>query len=418
MKIITMALLVLASLPLHAQTSWFSERQLKQPRVQKAFASLNESAIVDEWTYLTEIPSPSGKEQARADYVRAELQKLGLADIRTDEMLNVSGVRRGTGKGPSVAFAAHLDTVFPAATDLKVRRDGDLLRAPGIGDDTGNVIALLEAFRALNRAGIETKGDLIFVASTQEELGLKGAKYWLTHAPSQPDMFVALDVPSNFVWYGALRIDLMKFYFSAPAIHTLYSRGAPSPAKAVVRAIEAVYAIPLPALAADVGDARLPVINVGMIGGGTVANAIPGETWFTADLRSPDTPTQDRLRTAITDAARRAADDEHVDFRVENTVVTEDYSKSLSKQQRLGHPLVKTAVDAANYFRKPGSATVVPADLGSTDANIAISLGIPAIATGALISTKQHQLEENAEGPSIVPGIRQLISLAVILTTH
>jgi tripeptide aminopeptidase len=418
MKIVTVMLLVLASLPLHAQSSWFSERQLKQPQVQKAFASLNESAIVDEWIRLTEIPAPSGKEQARADYVRAELQKLGLTDIRTDDMLNVSGIRKGTGKGLSVAFAAHLDTVFPAATDVKVRRDGGLLRAPGIGDDTGNVVALLEAFRALNRAGIKTKGDLIFVASTQEELGLKGAKHWLTHAPSRPDMFVALDVRSDVVWYGALRIDLMKFYFSAPAMHTLYSRGTPSPAKAVVRAIEAVYAIPLPPLAADVDDVRLPVINVGMLGGGTVANAIPGETWFTVDLRSLDTPTQDRLRTAVTDAARRAADDEHVSFRVENTVVTEDYSRSLSKQQRLAHPLVKTAVDAANYFRKPGSVTVVPADLGSTDANIAISLGIPAIATGTLISTNQHQLEENAEGASIVPGIRQLISLAVALTTH
>jgi tripeptide aminopeptidase len=112
--------------------------------------------------------------------VRAELQKLGLTDIRTDEMSNVSGVRKGMGGGPSVAFAAHLDTVFPASTDVKVKRDGDTLRAPGIGDDTGNVIALLEAFRALNRAGIKTRGDLIFVASTQEELGLKGAKHWLT----------------------------------------------------------------------------------------------------------------------------------------------------------------------------------------------------------------------------------------------
>jgi len=417
-KTVTVVLLLLASLPLYAQSSWFSERQLKQPQIQKAFASLSESAIIEEWTRLTEIPSPSGKEQARADYVRAELQKLGLTDIRTDEMLNVSGVRKGTGKGPSVVFAAHLDTVFPANTDVKVRRDGNLLRAPGIGDDTGNVIALLEAFRALNRAGIKTKGDLIFLASTQEELGLKGAKYWLTHAPSRPDMFVALDMSSNVVWYGALRIDMMKFYFSAPSVHTLFSRGTPSPAKAVVRAIEAVYAIPLPPLATDVGDMRVPVINVGMIGGGTVVNAIPGETWFTVDLRSLETPTQDRLRTAVTDAARRAAEDEHVKFRVENTLVTEDYSKSMSKEQRLAHPMVKTAVDAANYFRKPGSATVVPMDLGSTDANIAVSLGIPAIATGTLISTNQHQLEENAEGPSIVPGIRQLISLAVALTTH
>ena len=124
---------------------------------------------------LTEIPAPSGKEQARADYVRAELEKLGLTDIHTDEMLNVSGVRKGTGGGPSVAFAAHLDTVFPADTAVKVTREGDTLRAPGIGDDTGNVVALLEAFRALHRASIKTKGDLIFIASTQEEVGLKGA---------------------------------------------------------------------------------------------------------------------------------------------------------------------------------------------------------------------------------------------------
>jgi tripeptide aminopeptidase len=418
MKLVTAVLLVWASLPLHAQTSWFSERQLKQPQVQKAFASLNESAIVDEWIRLTEVPSPSGKEQARAEYVRAELQKLGLTDIHTDEMLNVSGVRKGTGKGPSVAFAAHLDTVFPAGTDVKVRRDGALLRAPGIGDDTGNVVALLEAFRALNRAGITTKGDLIFIASTQEELGLKGANYWLTHAHSRPDLFVALDMSSNAVWYGALRIDLMKFYFSAPSVHTLYSRGTPSPAKAVVKAIEGVYAIPLPPLATDVGDVRLPVINVGMIGGGTVMNAIPAETWFSVDLRSLDTPTQERLRAAVTDAVRRAADDEHVAFRIENTLPGYDYSKSLPKEQRLAHPLVTTAVDAANYFRKPGSAAVVPADLGSTDANIAVSLGIPAIATGTLISTNQHQLEENAESASIVPGIKQLISLAVALTTH
>lgn len=119
-------------------------------------------------------------------YVRTELHKLGLTDIRTDEMLNVSGVRKGTGQGPSVAFAAHLDTVFPAGTDLTVRRDGNRLRAPGIGDDTGNVVAMLEAFRALNRAGIQTKGDLIFVATTQEEVGLKGAEYWLTHAQQRP----------------------------------------------------------------------------------------------------------------------------------------------------------------------------------------------------------------------------------------
>lgn len=232
------------------------------------------------------------------------------------------------------------------------------------------------------------------------------------------DMFIALDVRSDEVWYGALRIELLKFHFSAPAVHTLHSRHEPSPAKAVATAIEAVYAIPLPPVASDVGTVRLPVINVGMLGGGTVTNAIPGEAWFTVDLRSLDTATQERLRTAITDAARRAADDEHVDFRFEQLSVRRNYSKALPREQRLTHPLVTTAVDAANYFRQPGSAPVVPIDIGSTGANFAVGIGIPAIATGTLIVGNDHQLDEYAEASSIVPGIKQLISLAVDLTTH
>jgi tripeptide aminopeptidase len=418
MRISSIALLSLAAFPLHAQTNWFSEARLQRPEMRKALDSLNEASIVDEWIRLTEMPSPSGKEQARAEYVRAELQKLGLTDIRIDEMSNVSGVRKGSGGGPTVAFAAHLDTVFPLGTDVKVKRDGDTLRAPGIGDDTGNVVALLEAFRALNRAGIKTRGDLIFVASTQEELGLKGAKHWLTHSGYKPDMFVALDVPSNEVWYGALRIDLMKLFYTAPSVHTLYSRDTASPAKAVAKGITAVYGIALPPLSEGVGGVRLPTINIGMLGGGTVANAIPSETWFTVDLRSIDTPVQDRLRSAVVEAARRAADEEHVGFRVENTVMTEDYSKALPKETRLNHSLVQTAVASANFFRRPGTPAIVPMDLGSTDANIAISLGIPAIAGGAVLSSKPHQLEENAQASSIVPGIKQLITWTVVLTTH
>jgi tripeptide aminopeptidase len=411
-------LLLLAAFPLHAQTNWFSEARLQRPEMRKALDSLNEASIVDEWIRLTEIPASSGKEQVRAEYVRAELVKLGLTDVRTDEMSNVSGVRKGTGGGPSVAFAAHLDTVFPLGTDVKVKRDGDTLRAPGIGDDTGNVVALLEAFRALNRAGIKTRGDLIFVASTQEELGLKGAKYWLTHSGYKPDMFVALDIPSNEVWYGALRIDLLKFFYTAPSVHTLFSRDTASPAKALAKGIDAVYGIALPPLVEGVGKVRLPTINIGTLGGGTVANAIPSETWFTVDLRSIDTPTQDRLRSAVTDSARRVADEEHVGFRVEHTVTTEDYSKALPKERRLNHSLVQTAVATANFFRNPGTEAIVPMDLGSTDANIAISLGIPAIAAGAVLSSNPHQLEENAQASSIGPGIKQLITWTVVLTTH
>ena len=304
--------------------------------MKKALQSVDErsSAIVDEWIRLVEIPAPSRKEQARAQYVRAEMQKLGLSDIRVDDMSNVSGVRKGSGGGPMVVFCAHTDTVFPEGTELKVRRDGDILRAPGVGDDTSNVIAVLEMFRALNRGGVQTKGDLVFLASVQEELGLLGAKHWLETSGYKPDMFIAVDVGANQVWYGALRISQYKFYYNSDGAHTMESRGGPNPAKAVAKAIAAVYDIPLPPVAEGLDSFKLPVANVGMIGGGTVVNAVAREAWFSVDLRSLDTPTQAKLEQAVEAAARHAAEQEGVAFHMEKSVL-QDYSKARPKEERL-----------------------------------------------------------------------------------
>ena len=132
------AMLLLAASPLCAQNGWFQPSLLAKPEMRKALQSVDDRApgIVEEWIRLVEIPAPSGKEQARAKYIRAEMEQLGLSDLRTDDLFNVSAVRKGTGGGPTVVFAAHMDTVFPEGTDLKVRRDGDILRAPGVGDDT------------------------------------------------------------------------------------------------------------------------------------------------------------------------------------------------------------------------------------------------------------------------------------------
>src|SRR5579864_3847302 len=295
------SLFLLAAAPLCAQNNWFQPSLLDKPEVHKAIQSIDDrsSAILDEWVRLVETPAPSGKEQARAKYIRAEMEKLGLSEIRTDDIFNVSGVRKGTGGGPTVVFAAHTDTVFPEGTDLKVKREGDILRAPGIGDDTSNLMATLEMFRALNRGGIKTKGDLIFLASVQEEIGLLGAKHWLETSGYKPDMFIAVDVSANQVWYGALRITQYKFFYTSPGAHTMESRGGPSPAKALASAIAAIYAIPLPPVAEGLDSFKLPVANVGMIGGGTVVNAVPREAWFTVDLRSLDTPTQTRLEQAV-----------------------------------------------------------------------------------------------------------------------
>jgi len=411
-------LYLLAAAPVFAQ-GWFQPSLLEKPDVRKALQSVDQrgAEIVDEWIRLVEIPSPSGKEQLRAQYIKSEMEKLGLTEIRTDDMMNVSGVRKGTGGGPTVVFAAHTDTVFPEGTDVKVKREGDVLRAPGVGDDTSNLMAVLEMFRALNRGGVQTKGDLIFLASVQEEVGLLGAKHWLETSGYKPDMFVATDISSTEVWYGAFRIDQFKFFYTSPGAHTLESRGAPSPAKAVAQAIRAMYEIPLPPIAPGLDTFKLPTLNVGMLGGGTVVNAIPREAWFTVDLRSLDSTTQDRLVTAVVSAAKHTAEQEGVGFRMEQKMGI-DYSKARPQSERFNHPLVQTALATSNYFRKAGTPVIVAHDVGSTDANIAVSMGIPGVAIGAVVERLPHRLEENADAGSIVPGIRSLIALAVALTTH
>jgi acetylornithine deacetylase/succinyl-diaminopimelate desuccinylase-like protein len=272
-------------------------------------------------------------------------------------------------------------------------------------------------FRALNRGNIKTKGDLIFLASVQEELGLLGAKHWLEASGYKPDMFVAIDLSSNEVWYGALRISQFKFFYTSPGAHTMESRGGPSPAHAVAKAIEALYDLPLPAIASGLGSFKLPTLNVGMLGGGTVVNAVPREAWFTVDLRSLDTATQERLEAAVVSTAQHTGEKEGVGFRMEKKMGI-DYTKARPQQERLNHPLVQTALATANQFRKPGSPAIEPADVGSTDANIAVSMGIPAVAVGARIGRSPHQLEENADASTIVPGIKSLIALAVALTNH
>ncbi len=195
------------------------------------------------------------------------------------------------------------------------------------------------------------------------------------------------------------------------------SRGGPSPARAVAKAIEAVYGIPLPPIAKGLDSFKLPVMNVGMIGGGTVINAVPREAWFTVDLRSLDSATQDRLAHELVTAARGAAEQNGVGFRMEENMGI-DYSKARPAPERLNHPLVQAALAIANHFRKPGTPAIVPADIGSTDANIAVSMGIPAVAVGARIGRSPHQLQETAEASSIVPGIKALIALAVASTRH
>ncbi len=396
--------------------SYFSGKVVANSRVQQALSRIEtrQEQIIAEWIHTTEIPAPSGRESERAKYMRTQLEKLKFSSIKMDSAGNLIAVRKGTGQGGAVVFAAHLDTVFPQGTPLKVERDGQTLRCPGIGDNTGNLVAQLEMFRALDEAGIRTKGDLIFLASTQEETRLQGMKFWLNSQPVKPDMVVAVDIPLGMVWYGALRLAAMQFVYTSPGAHTLVSRGEPSPVRAVARAVESIYEIPLPEPDPMLGPMKLPVINIGKMQGGAVVNALPKEASFTVDLRSMDSATQDRLYTEVVKAAKNAADAEKVGFRIEKPEGDDlDYSRALNREERRQHPIVQTALDVQKYLKILFATE--PLDVGSTDANVGVSLGIPSISVGAIRSRDSHMLTESADANSIVPGIRSLLLLAISL---
>ena len=396
--------------------SYFSGKIAANPRVQTALNRIvqREEQIIAEWIRTTEIPAPSGHEGERLKYVRAQLEKLKFQSIRVDGAGNLTAVRKGTGGGGAVVFSAHLDTVFPQSTPLKVVRDGQTLRCPGIGDNTGNLVAQMEMFRALDEAGIRTRGDLIFLATSKEEVRLQGMRYWLNQQQVKPDMVVAVDIPLGMVWYGALRLAAIQFVYTSPGSHTLVSRGEPSPVRAVARAVQSVYEIALPEPDPSLGPMKLPVINVGKLQGGAVVNAIPKEASFTVDLRSMDSATQDRLYTQVVKAAKEAADAERVGFRIEKPEGDDlDYTHALSREERRQHPLVQTAIDVQRHLKLLFATE--PLDVGSTDANVGVSLGIPSISVGAIRSRDSHMLTESADAASIVPGTRSLLLLAVSL---
>src|SRR5690606_14948731 len=196
---------------------------------------------------------------------------------------------------------AHLDTVHPQDTDVTVRRDGDVLRAPGIFDNSASVANMLAVVRALNAAGVRTRGDLIFVGTVQEELGLIGMSYWLDHNRDRTDVLVALDGGLPSVNYGALGIYWTRYYFRGDGSHTNTSAGKPHPARALADAIRSIYEIRVPE---GRGGA---VYNVGMLAGGKIFNAIPEEVSLTVDLRSVNPALLDSLDAEITRRVEQAA---------------------------------------------------------------------------------------------------------------
>ncbi|HEV2132033.1 MAG TPA: M20/M25/M40 family metallo-hydrolase, partial [Longimicrobiaceae bacterium] len=366
LRLALLALLVLAlAPPLPAQErspTHFWPRIAQRPAVRDALGWLerNFPQQVEEWIRITEIPAPSRMEERRAAYVRAEMEREGL-QVTVDSIGNVIGRRPGTGGGPTVAFAAHLDTVHPIDTDVTVRRDDEVLRAPGIFDNSASVANMLAVVRALNHANIRTRGDLIFIGTAQEELGLIGMDYWLEKNPGAADMLIALDGGLPNVNYGALGIYWTRYFFRGEGSHTNTSAGKPHPARALSNAILSIYQIQVPE---GRGGA---VYNVGMLDGGKIFNAIPEEVSFTMDLRSVNPVLLDSLNAEIESRVVRAAEAEGVKWAKEEVTRNRAGGTEEMLADRRRHPLVQTALDVHRHLGIESRAIAT----GSTDANAA-----------------------------------------------
>lgn len=403
-------LLLLGAPPLEAQeANRFSPALTQTPEVQDALRWLEENfdAQVEAWIRITEIPAPSRQEAERAAHIRGLLEAEGL-EVRIDSIGNVVARRPGTGGGPTIVLAPHIDTVHPIDTDVTVRRDGDVLRAPGVFDNSAGVATTLQAIRAMNRANITTRGDIVFVGTVQEELGLFGMAHWLDENPDAADMVVVVDGGLGPVMYGALGIYWSRYHFRGAGAHTNQSAGRPHPARALADAIESIYEIEIPE---GQGGA---VYNVGMLDGGRIFNAIPEEVSFTMDLRSVNPALLDSLDAEIDARVARAAEAHGLEW--EKEVVTRNEAGGTADMlaDRFHHPVVQTAIAVHRHLGIDiGERGAVAS--GSTDANAAVVRGIPAISVGRGHGGNQHTLSEWADVPSALDAAKMVLLLAVSL---
>ena len=397
-----------------AETSWFSARIANDQQIQAAFGWIDahRAEQVREWIHITEIPAPSRLETNRAQYIEEQLKAAGLDSVRRDSIGNVIAILKGVAGGPSVLFASHMDTVFPLETPIQVRANEDTLYAPGVGDNSASCTNTLQAIRALRAAHLMLRGDVIFVFTVQEELGLRGMRWYLTHE-RKPDLLVALDGPMGDVNYGALGIRWYKFHYTGPGAHTMNSRGRPNPAIAVARAIRDLTAIEL----SDSTSGAQAVLNISMIGGGSVVNAVSQDSWFTVDLRTVDPAAFARLDHEILARAESAARVERTGFEREILLEMPAGGTEAQLAGRRTHPIVQTGVDALSYLlhsRWPDQH-VHAAATGSTDGNVGVEMGIPTIALGRTFGRDQHTLEEAAEIEGTSVGTKQIVLLAACL---
>lgn len=347
--------------------------------------------FVEELVQLTEIPAPPFGEEVRASTYMAMLRDAGLTNVEMDQIGNVMGLRPGTGEAPLLAVAAHLDTVFPEGTEVEVRREGNRLRAPGIGDDTAGLATLLAVARVLNETDLETESDLLFIGNVGEEGpgDLRGVKHLFRDGKYKDQIGGFISVESggqSTITTGALGSLRYRVTFKGPGGHSYGAFGLVSPAYAMGNAIRKVSAISVP-------DTPKTTFNIGIVEGGTSVNSIPFETSMVVDMRSESRDELEKLVETFLDLVHEAVEEENAtrsisegQIELEMTLVGDRPSGQTSESANI----VKFAVAAFEAFGIRPTFRI-----SSTDSNVPISLGIPAITIGrGGLGGRSHSLDE------------------------
>src|SRR5437773_1503195 len=335
---------------------------------------------------LSAIPAPTGAEGRRAAHVAELFREIGLSDVAVDHAGNVHGWFGKNGErsvvGP-VVLAAHLDTVFGAEVNVAVERRGQRLEGPGISDNARGLAALVAVAEAMVAARVPATRPILFTATVGEEGSgdLRGVKYLLNGnretGNGKPVAFIALDGAGlDRVIHRALGSKRYHVTFRGPGGHSWAAFGVANPANAVGRAAALLADLPPPTQ-----QTPRTTCAVVRLGGGTGLNSIPQEAWFDLDLRSEDPRALAQLDVTVRAALDRAADDENrrrtagsPPLRVEIQLLGDRPSCMPARV----HPLVQAAVAANRALGRDAELASA-----STDANVPIALGNPAIALGA-----------------------------------
>ncbi len=353
---------------------------LNHPAIRRAFEFIraNDEQTLQEHIHLNEIPAPPFGEEARAREFARMLEAVGVDSVWIDAVGNVLALRRGTKGDRTVALDAHLDTVFPEGTEVKVKINGDTLFAPGIGDDTRGLAMVLAVLRAMNETGLETEADLLFVGSVGEEgLGdLRGVKALFGTDGPGLDAWISIDGGDlGRVNYKALGSYRFRVVFKGPGGHSWGAFGLANPHHALGAAIRHFV------VAADEYTRSGPKTsyNIGRIGGGTSVNSIPFSSWMEVDIRSLRPERLDDMEQLLRDAVQLGLEEQNA-LRRDGRPLTaeiEMIGKRPSGELSPGLPLIQRALAASEAFGHEPRHT-----RGSTNSNIPISLGIPAVTIG------------------------------------